>query len=109
MLLTLVVGDIQIPYFLWVDPSVLHSMYHNLPSWYPAYAVLGLASNIAIIIGIWKMKRWGAYLLALYFVAKAIPDMFYLVPDKMLPVFATTIIGAALWFWAIYRKWEIFD
>lgn len=35
------------------------------------YALFGLALSIAIIIGMWRMKRWSVYLLAAYFVSKA--------------------------------------
>ena len=58
MILTLVLGDIQIPYYLWINPDALNELYSNLPSWYPLYAVFGLILSIAIIIGVWRMKRW---------------------------------------------------
>jgi hypothetical protein len=55
------------------------------------------------------MKKWAAYLLALYFISKAVLDYFFIQPHSTIAVFATTIVGAGLWFWAIYRKWEVFD
>jgi hypothetical protein len=109
MIVFLIVGDIQIPYYLWINPGALSTVYKSLPSWYSIYAVVGLASNVAIIIGIWMMKKWAAYLLALYFISKAVLDYFFIQPHSMIVVFATTIVGAGLWFWAIYRKWEMFD
>jgi hypothetical protein len=76
---------------------------------YPLYALAGLVSNLAIIIGMWRMKKWSAYLLVAYFASKILVDVIYILPDKQLTVFATTVVGAGLWFWAIYRKWELFD
>ena len=109
MIVTLIVGDIQIPYFVWINSDALSTVYRSLPSWYSIYAVVGLASNVAIIIGAWMMKKWAAYVLALYFISKAVFDSFFIQPRSILPVFATTIVGGALWFWAIYRKWKMFD
>lgn len=108
MILLLVLGDIQIPYYL-ANPDALNTVYSNIPSWYPLYALLGLASNIAIIIGVWRMKKWSVYLLAVYFASKVLVDFIYILPAQQVVVFATTAAGAGLWFWAIYRKWELFD
>ncbi len=108
MILLLVLGDLQIPYYL-LHPDALRTVYSSIPAWYPLYALAGLVSNIAIIIGMWKMKKWSAYLLVLYFASKILVDFIYLLPDKQLTVSATTVVGAALWFWAISRKWKLFD
>jgi hypothetical protein len=108
MILLLVLGDIQIPYYL-ANPDALNTVYNNIPSWYPLYALLGLASNIAIIIGVWRMKKWSVYLLVVYFASKVLVDFIYILPAQQMVVFATTAVGAGLWFWAIYRKWELFD
>ena len=108
MILLLVLGDIQIPYYL-ANPDALNTVYSNIPSWYPLYALLGLASNIAIIIGVWRMKKWSVYLLVVYFASKVLVDFIYILPAQQMVVFATTAAGAGLWFWAIYRKWELFD
>ena len=108
MILLLVIGDLQIPYYL-ANPDALNTVYSSIPAWYPLYALLGLASNIAIIIGMWRMKKWAVYLLVAYFASKVLVDLIYILPAQQLPVFATTAVGAGLWFWAIYRKWELFD
>jgi len=108
MIFLLVLGDIQIPYYL-ANPDALNTVYSTIPSWYPLYAVLGLASNIAIIIGMWRMKKWSTYLLVAYFASKLLVDFIYILPAQQMVVFATTAAGAGLWFWAIYRKWELFD
>ena len=109
MILTLVVGDLQIPYYLLVNPDALNSVYTTLPSWYPAYAVFGLALSISVIVGMWRMKRWAVYPLAVYFGTKIIADFAYTLPSAQLLVFATTAVGAALWFWAVARKWSTFE
>jgi hypothetical protein len=57
----------------------------------------------------WKMKKWAIYVLAAYFVSKILVDLVYILPDRRIAVFATTAIGAVLWFWAIYRKRSLFD
>jgi hypothetical protein len=108
MIFLLVLGDIQIPYYL-ANPDALNTVYRTIPSWYPLYALSGLASNIAIIIGMWRMKKWSAYLLVAYFASKVLVDFIYILPAQQMAVFATTAAGAGLWFWAIYRKWELFD
>jgi hypothetical protein len=108
MILTLVVGDIQIPYYL-TNPAAVSAVYGNIPAWYSLYAVFGLALSIAIIIGMWKMKKWAAYLLILYFVSKIPTEFFIFQPTKLMIVVATTVVGAGLWFWAVYRKWNVFD
>jgi hypothetical protein len=107
MILLLIIGDIQIPYYL-AHPDALRTVYSSIPSWYPLYALLGLASNIAIIIGMWQMKKWSVYVLVAYFVSKLLVDFIYILPAQQMLVFATTVVGAGLWFWAIYRKWSLF-
>lgn len=108
MILLLIIGDLQIPYYL-ANSDALKTVYSTIPSWYPLYTLLGLASNIAIIIGMWRMKKWAIYLLIAYFASKLLVDFIYILPDKQLPVFATTLVGAGLWFWAIYLKRKSFD
>ena len=107
MILFLIVGDLQIPYYL-ANPEALKTIYSSIPSWYPAYALLGLASNIAIIIGMWRMKKWAAWLLVAYFVSKVLVDLAYVLPEKQVLVCITTIVGAGFWFWAVRRKWNLF-
>lgn len=108
MILFLVIGDLQIPYYL-ANSDALKTIYSSIPSWYPIYALVGLASNIAIIIGMWRMKKWAAYLLIAYFVSKILVDLAYVVPEKQMLVAATTVAGAAFWFWAVRRKWRMFS
>jgi len=108
MILFLVIGDIQIPYYL-VHADALKAIYGNLPSWYPLYAILGLISNVAIIIGMWKMKKWAVYLLIAYFVSKVPSELFMFQPAQLMATAITTAVGAGLWFWAIHRKWKSFD
>jgi hypothetical protein len=108
MILLLIIGDVQIPYYL-ANSDALKTIYSTVPSWYPLYAVLGLASNIAIIIGMWRMKKWAIYLLVAYFASKLLVDFIYILPDKQMVVLGTTVVGAGLWFWAIYRKRNSFD
>ena len=50
MILFLVLGDVQIPYYL-VISNALRAVFGNLPSWYPLYFAFGLGLSIAIIIG----------------------------------------------------------
>lgn len=108
MIAFLIIGDLQIPYYL-ANSDALHTVYKTTPSWYPIYAMLGLASNVAIIIGMWRMKKWAAYLLIAYFASKLLVDLLYILPEKQMMVFATTVIGAGLWFWAVRRKWNAFS
>lgn len=108
MILFLVIGDLQIPYYL-MNPDALHTIYSEIPSWYSLYVVAGLASNIAIIIGMWQMKKWSIYVLFAYFASKILVDAVYILPDKQLLVFGTTVIGAGFWAWAIYRKRKMFN
>ena len=108
MILFLVIGDLQIPYYL-ANADALKTIYSSIPSWYPVYALLGLASNVAIIVGMWRMKKWAVYLLGAYFVSKVLVDLMYVVPEKQALVAVTTLVGAALWAWAIARKWKLFN
>lgn len=108
MILFLIIGDLQIPYYL-ANSDALKTVYSTIPSWYPIYAVLGLASNVAIIIGMWKMKKWAVYLLVAYFASKFFVDLKYVVSGKQTMVFVTTILGGIFWFWAIRRKWNSFS
>jgi uncharacterized membrane protein len=108
MILTLVVGDIQIPYYL-ANPAAISAVYGNLPAWYSLYAISGLVLSVAIIIGMWRMKKWAAYLLIIYFVSKVPTELFVFEPKQQMIVFATTVVGAGLWFWAVYRKWNVFE
>jgi len=108
MILFLIIGDLQIPYYL-ANPDALMTIYSTIPSWYPAYALLGLASNVAIIIGMWRMKKWSVYLLIAYFASKFLVDLMYVVSEKQAMVFITTVLGGVFWFWAIRRKWNLFS
>lgn len=108
MILFLIIGDLQIPYYL-ANSDALKTIYSTIPSWYPLYAAIGLASNIAIIIGMWRMKKWAVYLLAAYFASKVLVDFMYVIPEKQLLVFGTTLVGALFWAWAIRRKWDLFS
>lgn len=108
MILFLIIGDLQIPYYLSNDEA-LKTVYREIPSWYTLYAILGLISNVAIIIGMWRMKKWAVYLLIAYFASKLLVDFIYILPEKQAIVFATTAIGAAMWAWAIRRKWQAFN
>lgn len=108
MILFLIIGDLQIPYYL-ANADALKTIYSTIPSWYPAYALIGLASNVAIIIGMWRMKKWSVYLLTLYFASKFLVDLLYVVPEKQVMVFMTTVVGGVFWLWAIRRKWDLFS
>ena len=108
MILFLIIGDLQIPYYL-ANSDALKTVYSTIPSWYPIYALLGLASNVAIIIGMWRMKKWAAYLLVAYFASKFLVDLMYVVPEKQTMVFVTTVLGGIFWFWAVRRKWNLFS
>jgi hypothetical protein len=108
MISLLIIGDLQVPYYL-ANPAALRTVYSSLPWWYAPYALLGLAINIAIIVGMWRMKKWAVYLLVAYFASKLLVDAIYILPTQRVAVFATTAVGAALWAWAIYRKWNLFD
>jgi hypothetical protein len=108
MILFLVVGDIQIPYYL-LNPDLIRAVYGNLPSWYPLYAIFGLALSIAIIIGMWRMKKWAVYLLVAYFASKIPTEAFMFQPTQQVATLATTVVGSGLWAWAISRKWSLLD
>ena len=108
MILFLIIGDLQIPYYL-SNPDALKTVYSSIPAWYPTYAIAGLASNVAIIIGMWRMKKWAVYLLIAYFASKFLVDLMYVVPEKQLLVFVTTVVGGLFWAWAIRRKWNLFS
>lgn len=108
MIFFLVLGDIQIPYYL-MNSDALKAIYGNLPSWYPLYAIFGLVLSIAIIIGMWKMKKWAAYLLIAYFASKVPSELFMFQPAQQMATVITTAAGAGLWFWAIRRKWKSFS
>ena len=108
MILFLIVGDIQIPYYI-MNPDALKTIYREIPSWYVPYVILGLASNIAIIVGMWQMKKWSAYVLIGYFASKLAVDFVYILPQQQMMVFLTTVAGAGLWLWAVRRKWSLFS
>jgi uncharacterized membrane protein (DUF2068 family) len=57
----------------------------------------------------WKMKKWAAYLLIVYFAIKLPSEGFIFSPTQQMLDFATSVVGAGLWFWAVYRKWSLFD
>ena len=69
---------------------------------------------VAALYGIWMWKKWGVYLL---FASILITIISTFVFDLVLKVYSgyaqgvifLDILGAALWFWAIYRKWSLFE
>jgi len=108
MILFLIIGDIQIPYYM-ANPDKLSAIYGSLPSWYPLYAGLGLLSNVAIIYGMWKFKKWAVYILIAYFASKVPSELFMFQPAQQMATMITTVVGAGLWFWAIKREWKHFS
>jgi len=57
----------------------------------------------------WRMKKWSAYLLIAYFASKFLVDLMYVLPEKQMMVFVTTVLGGIFWFWAVRRKWSMFN
>ncbi len=73
MIVFAAIGDIG-----FVMTNYLHTLYQTtntnlvppafetMPSWLPLYKVASLLLGILTIIGLWMMRKWGVYLLALH-------------------------------------------
>jgi hypothetical protein len=79
MILFLIIGDLQIPYYL-ANPDALKTIYSSVP-----------------------------WLLIAYFASKVFVDFMYVLPEKQALVCMTTVVGAGFWFWAVRRKWNLFE
>lgn len=76
-------------------------------------SVLEFIPLVAALYGIWKWKKWGVYSLITYIVISIIATF---VSDIVLKIYtgyaqyviSLDILGAAIWFWALSRKWSYF-
>ncbi|MEK7533714.1 MAG: hypothetical protein AAB600_00090 [Patescibacteria group bacterium] len=93
-----------------VDPDVMSRFHGMLPVWYRLWVTIYLVSQIVVLIGIWKRKRFAVYA---FFLLSGIQVV--LISTALKPIYDSHIIAIAvfamwqgLWVWAIKRKWHIF-
>jgi hypothetical protein len=68
---------------------------------------------IAALYGIWKWKKWGVYSLIVYILISILSTFIFDILLKIYTGYAQYVIlidifEAAIWFWAISRKWSYF-
>ena len=95
------------------DESVLEIRYETVPAWLPSYLLVQAAVSIGSIVGIWRLKKVGVYLLFAVMSVGVFANFLFLEPvysDRFVKfvVFFATVCSFALWFWVIYRKWKYF-
>lgn len=76
-------------------------------------SVLEIIPLIIALYGIWKWKKWGAYSLFVYILISIICTVVFdilLAASGYAPgVIVYDVLGGAVWYWALYRKWSYFD
>jgi len=103
------IGAIQSLYGV-IDPDIFTDVYNIIPIWFPVY-VLGIAvADLSAIVGILMLKKWAVYLLFAQMGVGVLVEYLILKPVEIhLLVIISASVSAALWFWAIYRKWKYFE
>ncbi len=112
VLLFLGVLGVVVSLFTLFNTKMVSQSYGSLPSWYFAYAFIGIIFGLLNMYGIWKWKKWVIYTFATSSIISVIMHAFVLKPVKSsagpLPVIIS-LLSAGLWFYAIYRKWKYFE
>src|SRR3954470_20804077 len=85
----------------------------GLPDWFFAYLDVGFLVSVITLLGLWMLRKWAAYLLAISMIVGVVVRAFFLPPMRLgHPFYAISLIAggmsAAIWFWAISRKWQAF-
>lgn len=95
------------------DTTSLQAVYGDVPAWFPLYTVLGIMGGVINFVGIWLWKKWVFYTLTCSTAIALIMQVLVLKPviaTNLNPLmYAITLVGAGLWFWAIYRKRHYFE
>lgn len=76
-------------------------------------SVLEFIPLIAALYGIWKWKKWGVYSFIVYILISIFSTFIFDILLKIYTGYAQYVIlidilEAAIWFWAISRKWSYF-
>lgn len=87
------------------------------PSGFPAIDLFSTALLVVALIGIWKWKKWGAYLVFIRLAFTMIVQFFIYQSLGAILIagyngtlnFLADIVGAGLWALALYRKWPYFE
>ena len=113
MLVLAVFGIFQYLFMVTNTNSVNQSL-GVVPSWYPIYGLVGIASQAIAIVGIWIWKKWGVYLLLGWSLIGVLMQIFVLKPAGAAAQYGQlalfmTLGSAGLYFWAVYRKWQYFE
>ena len=98
----------------------LASKHSNLiisPSGSPAIDLFSTALLVVALIGIWKWKKWGAYLVFIRLAFTMIVQFFIYQSLGLSLIagyngtfnFIADVAGAGLWVLALYRKWSYFE
>lgn len=98
--------------YYFTNTNAVAVAYGTVPSWYPIYMVVGLGLGVANVVGIWMWKKWAVYTIAASSVIALLMQLIILKPVQPgigAYAYFSSILGAGLWFWAIYRKWLYFE
>jgi hypothetical protein len=108
MLVLSAIGLLQSLYYL-VNTDLIQQSYGVVPEWFQLYSVFGIVFGMIMITGLWMMKKWGVYLLAVSVVLSFVMQLFFMRPLAYQEVvYIMSIASAGIWFWAINRKWKYF-
>jgi hypothetical protein len=91
--------------------ATMDKMYGKLPEWYNSYTVISFIIILISYYGIYKWKKWGAYLYgAAIGINVAVMFNTGIAKSFLFPLVAiSTAASAFFWGWVIYRKWKYFD
>lgn len=95
-----------------INPNTITLTYGSISSWYFAYVAFGVTIGVINILGIYLWKRWVIYTLTLSAIATILIQLFILQPinpTMRMYTILSSIVGIAIWYWAIYRKWSYFE
>lgn len=111
MLVLAAFGVLSSAYTL-VNSNSIAQTYGTVPSWFYPYLIFGFTLGVVNIVGLWLWKKWAVYTFFAASVISIIMPLFVLKPldpNVGMVSFYMTIISCGLWFWAVYRKWNLFD
>ncbi len=98
--------------FLILNQDFLNSL-GNLPGWFRPYVLLLLIGRLIALYAVWKLRRWGIYVLLLCECVEVSMGLFVFTGVLTLPLRALVAVPSFLvllviWYLALKPKWHLF-
>jgi hypothetical protein len=75
-------------------PLLFTSIALNIGAWYPPYLAFSIVLGLTSMIGMWMMKKWGAYL----YTGMAVVNQFILLATNLWSPFSLILVAVVVFF-----------